>query len=89
MENYQLPINIINIKSIMNFSKVFLIVVICLVLLAGHGDAKPGWLKKIGKKLERVGQNTFKATEKVVGLGVQAAGAVNTVKSGWILFWFL
>ncbi|XP_034661905.1 cecropin-A1 isoform X2 [Drosophila subobscura] len=40
----------------MNFYTIFFFVAIILAIGVGQSDA--GWLKKIGKKIERVGQHT-------------------------------
>lgn len=37
----------------MKFSKIFIIFVVLAVLMAGQAEARPGWFKKIGKRLVR------------------------------------
>nr|P08377.1 RecName: Full=Sarcotoxin-1C; AltName: Full=Sarcotoxin IC [Sarcophaga peregrina] len=39
-----------------------------------------GWLRKIGKKIERVGQHTRDATIQVLGIAQQAANVAATAR---------
>ncbi|XP_052867605.1 cecropin-A-like [Anopheles cruzii] len=59
----------------MNFSKIFLFVVLATLLLA-VGQTEAGWLKKLGKKVEKAGQRVFNAAEKAlpVATGIKALG---------------
>lgn len=72
----------------MNFSKVFIIFAIALVILCA-GNAEAGLFKKLrkeakrfGKKVERVGQHTRDATIQGLAIAQQAANVGATVKSG-------
>ncbi|XP_005179714.2 sarcotoxin-1C [Musca domestica] len=62
----------------MNFSKIFLLVAAVLAIFVSHSQA--GWLKKIGKKIERVGQHTRDATIQAIGVAQQAANVAATLK---------
>nr|P08376.2 RecName: Full=Sarcotoxin-1B; AltName: Full=Sarcotoxin IB; Flags: Precursor [Sarcophaga peregrina]CAB57824.1 sacrotoxin IB [Sarcophaga peregrina] len=62
----------------MNFNKVFIFVALILAVFAGQSQA--GWLKKIGKKIERVGQHTRDATIQVIGVAQQAANVAATAR---------
>ncbi|XP_023305702.1 sarcotoxin-1B [Lucilia cuprina] len=62
----------------MNFNKVFIFVALILAVFAGQSQA--GWLKKIGKKIERVGQHTRDATIQVLGVAQQAANVAATAR---------
>nr|AGL51121.1 cecropin A [Chrysomya megacephala] len=62
----------------MNFNNLFIFVALILAVFAGQSQA--GWLKKIGKKIERVGQNTRDATIQVIGVAQQAANVAATVR---------
>ncbi|XP_073820205.1 sarcotoxin-1B-like [Musca autumnalis] len=62
----------------MNFNKLFVFVAIVLTVFVGCSEA--GWLKKIGKKIERVGQHTRDATIQVIGVAQQAANVAATLK---------
>ncbi|XP_037937203.1 sarcotoxin-1C-like [Teleopsis dalmanni] len=62
----------------MNFYKIFLFV--ALVVFAFSMGAEAGWLKKIGKKIERVGQHTRDATIQTIGVAQQAANVAATLK---------
>ncbi|XP_073816875.1 sarcotoxin-1B [Musca autumnalis] len=62
----------------MNFNKLFVFVAFVLAVFVGHSEA--GWLKKIGKKIERVGQHTRDATIQVIGVAQQAANVAATLK---------
>ncbi|TMW52741.1 hypothetical protein DOY81_002191, partial [Sarcophaga bullata] len=64
----------------MNFNKVFIFVALILAVFAGQSQA--GWLKKIGKKIERVGQHTRDATIQVIGVAQQAANVAATARVG-------
>ncbi|XP_035793397.1 cecropin-A1-like [Anopheles albimanus] len=59
----------------MNLTKLFVVLMLVAAVLFG-GQAEAGHLKKFGKKLEKVGQRVFKATEKVVPvlLGIKQLG---------------
>ncbi|XP_062535084.1 cecropin-A1-like [Armigeres subalbatus] len=48
----------------MNFNKLFAFVL--LVALVFLGQTEAGGLKKLGKKLERIGKHVFKASEKAL-----------------------
>ncbi|XP_075144596.1 sarcotoxin-1B-like [Haematobia irritans] len=62
----------------MNFNKVFFFVAFVLAAFAAQGEA--GWLKKIGKKIERVGQHTRDASIQAIGVAQQAANVAATLK---------
>ncbi|XP_055853636.1 sarcotoxin-1B-like [Episyrphus balteatus] len=62
----------------MNFSKVFIFVAFVLSVFAGQTEA--GWLKKIGKRLERTVQNVRDATIQTIGVAQQAANVAATIK---------
>ncbi|XP_037937182.1 sarcotoxin-1C-like [Teleopsis dalmanni] len=62
----------------MNFQKIFLFV--AFVVFAFSMGAEAGWLKKIGKKIERVGQHTRDATIQTIGVAQQAANVAATLK---------
>nr|WRU48880.1 cecropin [Delia platura] len=62
----------------MNFHKVLIFVALILAVFAGQSQA--GWLKKIGKKIERVGQHTRDATIQGLGIAQQAANVAATLK---------
>ncbi|XP_050092943.1 cecropin-A1-like [Anopheles aquasalis] len=59
----------------MNLTKLFVVVLLAMAVLFG-GQVEAGRLKNFGKKLEKVGQRVFKATEKVVPvlLGIKQLG---------------
>ncbi|XP_039446969.1 cecropin-B-like [Culex pipiens pallens] len=61
----------------MNFHRLFLLLVVAIFLvLGGHSgvEAAPRW--KLGKKLEKVGKNVFKAAQKALPVvaGFKALG---------------
>ncbi|XP_017131036.1 cecropin-C [Drosophila elegans] len=62
----------------MNFNKIFVFVALILAITLGHSEA--GWLKKLGKRLERIGQHTRDATIQVVGIAQQAANVAATAR---------
>ncbi|KAM7363051.1 cecropin-2-like [Cochliomyia hominivorax] len=62
----------------MNLSKMFVLFAIVLMTFMGQGEA--GWLRKIGKKIERVGQHTRDATIQAIGVAQQAANVAATLK---------
>uniref|UniRef100_A0A240SX60 Cecropin n=1 Tax=Glossina pallidipes TaxID=7398 RepID=A0A240SX60_GLOPL len=62
----------------MNFYKIFVFIALILALSISQSEA--GWLKKIGKKIERVGQNTRDATVKGLEVAQQAANVAATVR---------
>ncbi|XP_073820206.1 sarcotoxin-1A-like [Musca autumnalis] len=62
----------------MQFFNLFIFIALVLAVFAGQGEA--GWLKKVGKKIERVGQNTRDASIQALGVAQQAANVVATVK---------
>ncbi|XP_034663231.1 cecropin-C-like [Drosophila subobscura] len=62
----------------MNFYKIFVFVALFLAISVGRSEA--GWLKKLGKRLERVGQHTRDATIQVVGIAQQAANVAATAR---------
>ncbi|XP_067619736.1 cecropin-1 [Eurosta solidaginis] len=62
----------------MNFNKVFFLLAVVLAIFAGQTEA--GWLKKIGKKIERVGQHTRDATIQGLGVAQQAANVAATAR---------
>nr|AAF59831.1 cecropin A [Aedes aegypti]AAL85581.1 cecropin A [Aedes aegypti] len=48
----------------MNFTKLFLLIAVAVLLLTGQSEA--GGLKKLGKKLEGAGKRVFNAAEKAL-----------------------
>ncbi|XP_055853638.1 cecropin-1-like [Episyrphus balteatus] len=62
----------------MNFAKGFLLFIVVLAVFAGQTEA--GWLKKIGKRLERTGQNLRDASIKTIAIAQQAADVAATLK---------
>ncbi|KAH8382840.1 hypothetical protein KR009_005518 [Drosophila setifemur] len=62
----------------MNFTKIFVFVALILAISLGQSEA--GWLKKLGKRIERIGQHTRDATIQVVGIAQQAANVAATAR---------
>ncbi|XP_011178179.1 cecropin-1 [Zeugodacus cucurbitae] len=62
----------------MNFNKVFILLAVVIAIFAGQTEA--GWLKKIGKKIERVGQHTRDATIQTIAVAQQAANVAATAR---------
>uniref|UniRef100_A0A6P4E1Z9 Cecropin-C-like n=1 Tax=Drosophila rhopaloa TaxID=1041015 RepID=A0A6P4E1Z9_DRORH len=62
----------------MNFNKIFVFVAFILAISFGHSEAN--WLKKLGKRIERIGQNTRDATIQVIGIAQQAANVAATAR---------
>uniref|UniRef100_A0A240SWC7 Cecropin n=1 Tax=Glossina brevipalpis TaxID=37001 RepID=A0A240SWC7_9MUSC len=62
----------------MNFYKIFVFIALIFALFTSQTEA--GWLKKIGKKIERVGQNTRDATVKGLEVAQQAANVAATAR---------
>ncbi|XP_034116330.1 cecropin-C-like [Drosophila albomicans] len=62
----------------MNFCKIFVFVALIMAISVGQSEA--GWLKKLGKRIERIGQHTRDATIQTLGIAQQAATVVATVK---------
>ncbi|XP_039949431.1 cecropin-1-like [Bactrocera neohumeralis] len=62
----------------MNFSGVFILLAVLMAIFAGQTEA--GWLKKLGKKIERVGQHTRDATIQTLAVAQQAANVAATVR---------
>ncbi|XP_037823962.1 sarcotoxin-1C-like [Lucilia sericata] len=62
----------------MNFNKILLF--FALILCAFVTQSQGGWLKKIGKKIEHVGQHTRDATTQTIGVAQQAANVAATLK---------
>ncbi|XP_049306423.1 cecropin-1 [Bactrocera dorsalis] len=62
----------------MNFNKIFVLLAVFIAIFAGQTEA--GWLKKIGKKIERVGQHTRDATIQTIAVAQQAANVAATLK---------
>ncbi|XP_005179712.2 sarcotoxin-1C [Musca domestica] len=58
--------------------KIFVFIALVLTVFVAQGEA--GWLKKVGKKIERVGQHTRDATIQAIGVAQQAANVAATVK---------
>uniref|UniRef100_A0A1W7R8R0 Putative cecropin-a n=1 Tax=Aedes albopictus TaxID=7160 RepID=A0A1W7R8R0_AEDAL len=56
----------------MNFKKLFIFLVFAVLLLTAH-QTEAGKLKKLGKKIEKVGKNVAHAVDKVIPtvLGLQ------------------
>ncbi|XP_017845891.1 cecropin-2-like [Drosophila busckii] len=63
----------------MNFYKIFIFVALILTISLGQSEAK-SWLKKLGKKIERVGQHTRDATIQGLGIAQQAAAVAAAAK---------
>ncbi|XP_055904427.1 cecropin-1-like [Eupeodes corollae] len=62
----------------MNFSKVFIFVAFVLAMIAGQTEA--GWLKKVGKRLERTVQHVRDAGIQTIGIAQQAANVAATAR---------
>ncbi|EDV53089.1 cecropin-B [Drosophila erecta] len=62
----------------MNFNKIFVFVALILAISLGNSEA--GWLRKLGKKIERIGQHTRDATIQVLGIAQQAANVAATAR---------
>ncbi|XP_017058154.1 cecropin-C-like [Drosophila ficusphila] len=62
----------------MNFYKIFVFVALILAISVGQSEA--GWLKKLGKRIERVGQHTRDATIQTIGIAQQAANVAATAR---------
>ncbi|XP_014088276.1 PREDICTED: cecropin-1-like [Bactrocera latifrons] len=62
----------------MNFNKVFIFLAVVIAIFAGQTEA--GWLKKIGKKVERVGQHTRDAAVQGIAVAQQAANVAATAR---------
>ncbi|XP_011211535.1 cecropin-1-like [Bactrocera neohumeralis] len=62
----------------MNFNKVFIFLAVVIAIFAGQTEA--GWLKKIGKKIERVGQHTRDAAIQGIAVAQQAANVAATAR---------
>ncbi|EDV44117.1 uncharacterized protein Dana_GF18829 [Drosophila ananassae] len=62
----------------MNFNLIFVLVALIMAISLGQSEA--GWLKKIGKKIERVGQHTRDATIQTLGIAQQAANVAATAR---------
>nr|BAA28742.1 cecropin A2 [Drosophila melanogaster] len=62
----------------MNLYNIFVFVALILAITIGQSEA--GWLKKIGKKIERVGQHTRDATIQGLGIPQQAANVAATAR---------
>ncbi|XP_017008681.1 cecropin-B [Drosophila takahashii] len=62
----------------MNFNKIFVFVAVILAISLGNSEA--GWLRKLGKKIERIGQHTRDATIQVIGIAQQAANVAATAR---------
>ncbi|XP_011211534.2 sarcotoxin-1C [Bactrocera dorsalis] len=62
----------------MNFRAIFIVFAVLVAIFVGQTEA--GWLKKVGKKIERVGQHTRDATIETLDVAQQAANVAATVK---------
>ncbi|EDW04974.1 cecropin-C [Drosophila grimshawi] len=62
----------------MNFYKIFIFV--ALIIAVSIGQSEAGWLKKLGKRIERVGQHTRDATIQGLGIAQQAANVAATAR---------
>nr|P81686.1 RecName: Full=Cecropin-B; Flags: Precursor [Drosophila mauritiana]CAA76492.1 cecropin B [Drosophila mauritiana] len=62
----------------MNFNKIF--VFMALILAISLGNTEAGWLRKLGKKIERIGQHTRDASIQVLGIAQQAANVAATAR---------
>ncbi|EDW53499.1 cecropin-B [Drosophila sechellia] len=62
----------------MNFNKIF--VFVALILAISLGNTEAGWLRKLGKKIERIGQHTRDASIQVLGIAQQAANVAATAR---------
>nr|AAB82514.1 cecropin C [Drosophila melanogaster] len=62
----------------MNFYKIFVFVALILAISIGHSEAG-GW-KKLGKRIERIGQHTRDATIQGLGIAQQAANVAATAR---------
>ncbi|XP_054736766.1 cecropin-like [Anastrepha obliqua] len=62
----------------MNFNGALIFLTLLMTIFAGQTEA--GWLKKIGKKIERAGQHTRDATIQGIAVAQQAANVAATLK---------
>nr|BAA28722.1 cecropin B [Drosophila melanogaster] len=62
----------------MNFNKIFVFVALILAISLGNSEA--GWLRKLGKKIERIGQHTRDASIQVLGIAQQVANVAATAR---------
>ncbi|EDV93166.1 cecropin-C [Drosophila grimshawi] len=62
----------------MNIYKVFIFVV--LILAIAMGQAKADFWKRLGKRIERIGQHVRDATIQVVDIAQKAADVTATVR---------
>nr|AAB82502.1 cecropin B [Drosophila melanogaster] len=62
----------------MNFNKIFVFVALILAISLGNSEA--GWLRKLGKKIERIGQHTRDVSIQVLGIAQQAANVAGTAR---------
>ncbi|XP_036224276.2 cecropin-2 [Bactrocera oleae] len=62
----------------MNFNKIFVLLAVFIAVFAGQAEAD--WWKRIGKRIERIGQQTRDATIQVIGVAQQAANVAATLK---------
>nr|ABX80069.1 cecropin TY1 [Tabanus yao] len=61
----------------MNFLKYAFVLVVIVAVFSGQAEA--GWLKKIGKKIERVGQNVRNAAISTLPIAQGAAGVAGAL----------
>ncbi|XP_017846144.1 cecropin-1/3-like [Drosophila busckii] len=57
----------------MNFLKIFIFVALILTISLDQSEARRGWLKRLGKKIERFGKNTLNTATKGLGLAALLA----------------
>ncbi|XP_030559338.1 cecropin-C-like [Drosophila novamexicana] len=62
----------------MNFYKIFIFVVLLLAICMGQ--AKADFWKRLGKRIERIGQNVRDATIQVVDIAERAANVAATAR---------
>ncbi|XP_055676572.1 cecropin-A-like [Lutzomyia longipalpis] len=63
----------------MNFTKYFVLFVVLLAVLTTGAEA--GFLKKLGKKLEKVGKNVHRSVEKVLPAAQGVIGVLGSAKA--------
>ncbi|XP_075150420.1 sarcotoxin-1B-like [Haematobia irritans] len=61
----------------MNFKKIFIFLAIVLTVFVVQGEA--GLLRKIDKKIERIGQHTRDASIKIIDIAQKAANVLATI----------
>ncbi|XP_059610740.1 cecropin-A1-like [Phlebotomus argentipes] len=63
----------------MNFTKYFILVLVVLAVFSA--GAEGGFLKKLGKKIEKVGKNVHRSVEKVLPAAQGVIGVLGSAKA--------